>query len=167
MQPLGPPDAHFLSAAIGWIELGVLQEAKVDLERIAPALRRHPDVLEVCWMLHAQEKDWQEGLAAARALIEVAPHRSSGWLHRAYALRRVHGGGLRAAWDALQPVSEKFPKESTIPYNLACYACQLDRLDEARQWLQRALKIAGKRKIKPMALNDEDLEPLWEEIKRL
>ena len=167
MQPLGPPDAHFLSAAIGWIELGDLQEAKVDLERIAPGLRRHPDVLEVRWVLHAQEKDWQEGLAAACALIEVAPHRSSGWLHRAYALRRVEGGGLQAAWDALQPAAEKFPKESNIPYNLACYACQMGALDEARQWLQRALAIAEKTQIKLMALNDEDLEPLWEEIKQL
>ena len=40
-------------------------------------------------------------------------------------------------------------------------------LDEARQWLQRALAIAEKTQIKLMALNDEDLEPLWEEIKRL
>ena len=79
----------------------------------------------------------------------------------------MKGGGLQAAWDALLPAFEKFPKEPTIPYNLACYACQLRRLDEARQWLERAVKIAGKEKIKFMALNDDDLEPLWQEIKRL
>jgi hypothetical protein len=62
---------------------------------------------------------------------------------------------------------EKFPKEPTVPYNLACYVCQQGRLDEARQWLERAVKIAGKEKIKFMALNDDDLQPLWEEIKRL
>jgi len=167
MQSLGPPDTHFLSAAAGWCELGSIAEAKVELERIAPVLRHHPDVLEVRWRIHAQEKNWEEGLAAAEKLVEVAPQRSAGWLHRAYALRRAQRGGLQAAWDVLLPAVEKFPKEPIIPYNLSCYACQLGRLDQARQWLQRAVKVAGKEKIKFMALNDDDLAPLWEEIKKL
>jgi len=166
MQPLSPPDTHFLSAAAGWYELGNITEAKAELERISPALREHPDVLELRWLVHAQEKNWEQGLEVAEKLVEIAPERSSGWLHRAYALRRVQRGGLQTAWDALLPAFEKFPKEPTIPYNLACYACQIGRLDEAREWLQRAVKIAGKEKIKFMALNDDDLEPLWEEIKR-
>ena len=167
MQLLGPPDTHFLSAAVGWCELGNVAEAKVELERIAPALGQHPDVLEVRWLILAQEKNWEEGLAVAEALVEVAPQRSAGWLHRAYALRRAKRGGLQAAWDVLLPAFERFPKEPIISYNLSCYACQLGRLDQARQWLQRAVKVAGKEKIKFMALNDDDLSPLWEEIKKL
>jgi tetratricopeptide (TPR) repeat protein len=167
MEPIRPPDAHFLSAAVGWCELGNVAEAKADLERIAPALRQHPDVLEVRWLIHAQEKNWDEGLAVAEKLVELAPERSSGWLHRAYALRRAPRGGLQAAWDALLPAFEKFPEEPIISYNLCCYACQLGRLDQARQWLQRAVKVAGKEKIKFMALNDDDLAPLLEEIKML
>jgi tetratricopeptide (TPR) repeat protein len=167
MESLGPPDTHFLSAAVGWCELGSVAEAKVELERIAPVLRQHPDVLEVRWLIHAQEKDWEEGLAVAEKLVEVAPQRSNGWLRRAYALRRAKRGGLQAAWDVLLPAVEKFPEEPIIPYNLSCYACQLGRLDQARQWLQGAVKGAGKEKIKSMALNDDDLAPLWEEIKKL
>jgi len=60
--------------------------------------------------------------------------------------RRVKSGGLQAAWGMLLPAFEKFPEEPTIPYNLACYACQMKRLDEARQWLERAATIAGKRR---------------------
>ena len=41
------------------------------------------------------------------------------------------------------------------------------KLDEARQWLRQALKIGGKKAIKGMALADEDLQPLWEEIRQL
>ena len=167
MQSLGPPDTHFLSAAVGWCELGSVTEAKAELERIAPVLRDHPDVLEARWRIHAQEKNWEEGLAVAEKLVEIAPQRSSGWLHRAYALRRAQRRGLQAAWDVLLPAFEKFPEEPIIPYNLSCYACQLGRLDQARQWLQRAVKAAGKEKIKLMALNDDDLAPLWEEIKKL
>jgi len=162
---LGPPDTHFLTAAVGWLELGNVAEAGTELERVAPALRDHPEVLEVRWLIHAQEKNWEAGVAVAQKLVEVAPQRFSGWLHRAYALRRAKGGGLGAASDALLPAVEKFPGEPTVPYNLACYACQKGLLAEAREWLQRAVKIAGRENIRSMALNDEDLQQLWEEIK--
>ena len=62
--------------------------------------------------------------------------------------------------------AEAFPKESIIPFNLACYACQMRQLEEARAWLRRALKIGGKQKIKQLALDDPDLQPLWEEIRK-
>ena len=167
MQALGPPDTHFLTAAVGWLELGNTREAAAELERVVPALRQHPDVLEVRWLIHAQDSDWDSGLAVAVQLIEFAPNRPSAWLHRAYALRRAGGGGLQAAWDALLPAVGKFPGQPTISYNLACYACQLGRLDDARHWLRTALKAGDKNKIKTMALNDDDLEPLWEEVRRI
>jgi Flp pilus assembly protein TadD len=147
--------------------LGSITEAKAELERIAPELRHHPEVLEASWLIHAQEKNWEEGLVVAEKLVDVAPQCSTGWLHRAYALRRAKRGGLQAAWDVLLPAAEKFPGEPIISYNLACYACQLGHLKQARQWLQRAVKVASKEKIKVMALNDDDLAPLWEEINKL
>ena len=164
MKPLEPPDTHCLSAAVGWLELGNLAEAKVELAQVRAEQHQHPNVLEVRWLLCAEEKDWPAGLQVARALLEAAPKRSSGWLHQAYALRRVPEGGVKPAWDALLPALEKFPKEPTIPYNLACYACQMQQLDDARSWLKRALALGGKERMKAMALEDPDLEPLWEEI---
>ena len=62
---------------------------------------------------------------------------------------------------------ERFPKVPTIPYNLACYACQLGNLEEARQWLAKAIKIRSTEEIKQMALADPDLQPMWDEIKKL
>ena len=82
-------------------------------------------------------------------------------------MRRAPGGGLQAAWDALIPAVDRFPKEPTIPYNLACYACQLEKLDEARRWFQRALGVGQKAKLKSMGASDPDLRPLWGEIKTL
>jgi hypothetical protein len=49
-------------------------------------------------------------------------------------------------------------------YNLACYACQLGHLQEAREWLRRAIAIENAESIKAMALRDADLRPLWNEI---
>jgi hypothetical protein len=77
----------------------------------------------------------------------------------------VPGGGLRAAWNALAPALDRFPKHEIIPYNLACYACQLDQLDQARILFQRALATGNKKHLKEMALDDSDLQPLWNEIR--
>ncbi|MDB6123227.1 MAG: hypothetical protein JWQ71_2220 [Pedosphaera sp.] len=167
MLKLAPPDSFFLSAAEGWIELGNFAEAKAELSQISEPHQNHPFVLELRYSIQAQEQDWAAALETARALLALAPELSFGWLHQAYALRRAPGGGLEAAWDALLPAMERFPKEPTVAYNLACYACQLQRLDEARRFLKRACEIGGKGKIKAMALNDSDLQPLWPEIHSL
>jgi hypothetical protein len=167
MQKLEPPDTHFFFASIGWLELGNLAEAHAELVQISAAQQEHPDVLEVRWLVSAEQKHWEEGLQIAQALLRRAPKRSSGWLHQAYALRRVPDGGVQKAWEALLPACEKFPKEPTIPFNLSCYACQLRQLDAARDWLKRAVAVGGKEKIKQMALKDSDLEPLWDEIRQL
>jgi hypothetical protein len=167
METIGPPDTHHLLAALGWIELGNAAEAKAELARVSPSLAQHPDVLEMTWTVHATGKNWSEALQAAEQLVVCAGDRPVGWLHRAYALRRVPGGGLQAARDALLPAVDRFPEEPTIPYNLACYACQLQQLDEARLWLHRAAAVGEKGKIKAMASADSDLEPLWTEIKTL
>lgn len=75
---------------------------------------------------------------------------------------------MQAAWDALLPAAEKFPDVHVIPFNLACYACQMGRLPEARDWLKRALEIAGKarnqKRVRLRALDEPDLEPLWKEL---
>jgi Flp pilus assembly protein TadD len=167
MAPLEPPDIFFLSAAVGWLELGNATEAAAELEKISPKNQRQPDVLEVRWMLLAEAKRWDDALKITHALVQAAPDRSSSWLHHAYALRRASTGGLQPAWDALLSAHAKFPREATIAFNLSCYACQLQQLEEARSWFHRALKLGGKDKIKAMALGDADLEPLWAEIREL
>jgi hypothetical protein len=167
MHKLEPPDTHHFSAAIGWLELGLPAEARAELAQITLALQDTPDVLEVRWLVAAEEKQWEEGLQIARTLLQRAPKRSSGWLHQAYALRRVPDGSVARAWEALLPACDRFPKEPIIPYNLSCYACQMQQLDTARVWFKRAVAVGGMERIKRMALQDPDLEPLWAEIRAL
>jgi hypothetical protein len=97
----------------------------------------------------------------------VVPETAAGWLHRAYALRRVNEDGLIVAWHALLPAAEKFPSEAVVAYNLSCYACQMNEMVTARTWLHQAIKVGRKEEIKKMALADEDLKPLWSEIQEL
>jgi hypothetical protein len=156
-----------LDAAIGWLGLGSVADARAELDCIPPDQQSHPAVLEARWLVCAYEKTWHDALVVADQEIAAAPEAVSGWLHRAYALRRVDGGSLALAWDALFPAAERFPSEPVVAYNLSCYACQMNDLDASRVWLQRAVKSGGKETIKKMALDDDDLKPLWPEIKHL
>ena len=163
---LEPPDAHTVNAALGWLELGNAREALVELDHVTDANKDHAGVLELRWAALAELKDWTAAFAVATRLVEVAPDHASGWLHRAFALRRAPGGGLPNAWDALRPAAERFPKELLVAFNLACYACQLHRLDEARHWLKRAETLGKPEEVRAMALADADLEPLWPELRK-
>lgn len=164
MQGLEPSDIHRLNAALGWLGLNAPADARAELDAIAPAQQSHPAALETRWLLCAHEQNWREGLAVAERELQFAPDASAGWLHRAYALRRVAGGSLPQAWDALLPAAKKFPTEPVIAFNLACYACQMEQPDIARHWLHQAMNLGGKAAIKKMALADDDLKPLWNEI---
>lgn len=165
MPKLEPPDTHALSAALGWLELGNARESIAELDHVSPGNQHHPSVLEVRWAVLANLKQWDAALSAARKLVEIAPQKVSGWLHLAYALRRAPDGGLPQAWEALLPASDRFPDQLLVAFNLACYACQLGHLDEARQWWQRALGLGDYAQLRQMALTDKDLEPLWPEIR--
>ncbi|MFM1770589.1 MAG: hypothetical protein RJA22_3118 [Verrucomicrobiota bacterium] len=163
---LPPPDVHHLRAALGWLELGNHVEAGEELARISPDHLAHPDVLELRWMVCAEGKSWAAAADVARALVDAAPDRVSGWVHRAYAERRRPGGGLPQAEAALLPALALFPKESIVPYNLACYAAQLGRLEQAWERLQRAMETEGNREtIRQRALADADLESLWPRLR--
>lgn len=166
MSQLEPPDSHFYSAAQGWIELGLPAEAENELLRISPENQAQPCILDLRWDLAARNEDWPKGLAISQQLLDSAPDQVTGWLHRSYSLRRLPAGGLQAAWDALWPARGKFPGEPIVHFNLACYAAQLGRLDEAWDLFQDALKAGEPKIIRQMALHDPDLEPLWERIRQ-
>lgn len=165
MKPIEPPDAHRFNAATGWLELGNHSEAWAELASISSVNQGHPAVLDLRWMLCAAENKWDDGFQVAQQLITALPDEPACWLHCAYALRRKTGGGVELARDFLAPAAERFPREPVIAFNLACYACQLQELDEARRWFQRACEVGGKKKIRAMALADEDLRALWPELR--
>jgi len=165
---LHPPDIHHLRAAVGWLELGNATEAGEEIARITPVNLEHPLVLKARWQICAAGQSWNAAVPLAEKLVGIAPDHAENWIQRAYTLRRAQGAGLQQAWDALLPALSRFPKEPIIPFNLACYAAQFGRPEEAIQWLRQALDLASDRgSIRNMALADKDLESLWDKIREL
>jgi Flp pilus assembly protein TadD len=164
MKPLEPPDSHHLSAAIGWLELGDVVEAGAELEKIAPPFQSHPAVLVVRYDFHAAAGKWNEAVEIAGALTRLEPDEPGVWISLAYATRRKSGGGIAPARAILIQARRTFSKEPIIAYNLACYDCQLGDLNAARLWLEKACLLGNVLKIKHMARQDPDLEPLWSDL---
>ena len=162
MKPLEPADLQHLRSAQGWLELGDHLAANDELEKITARLRAHPDVLKLRWRVYAKAKKWDVCLEIARTLTEMEPDKPGGWIDYAQSLHRLNR--TQEANDLLASVVSRFPKQTTLYYHLAVYACHLQLLREAWSWLERAFEIGDARQIKLKALDDPDLEPLWTDI---
>jgi len=94
----------------------------------------------------------------AKRLNEFEPNEVQWVVSYAFATRRAVS--IEVAKEILLKSVSKFPREATILFNLACYDCQLGRLDSAKAYLRRAFEIDPQWRIQ--ALEDEDLKPLWD-----
>ncbi len=161
------PDVHHFDAAQGWLGLRNAAEAFAELARIRPELQSHP-VVRAAWLdAWIANGDWARAREAAQALCGEFPDEPGFWLHLAYATRRAAAaGGLEAAELILRGVEAQFPKQWVIPFNRACYYCQMGQLADAKGCLARALEVGGAR-IRRQALEDEDLKPLWPMLTRM
>ena len=165
MKALEPPDSLHLSAGEGWLELGNYLEANEELERISPEMRAHPLVLRIRYGIYEKAGKWDMAAEVARGISAMLPGNSWGWIQWAFALHELKRTG--EAKCVLLPIADKFQEDWQISYNLACYCCQLGELSESMLWLGQAIDRAGKREIRLKALDDPDLEPLWNDISEI
>jgi hypothetical protein len=156
------PDAVHLEAAEGWLMLGDVQEASVELRRIRSEFQQHPLVLEVQWRKCEAAGETEAACTISRRLCEMAPDQVRYWICHANSLRRYRGA--LAAAELLKMTAERFPNEPIIFYNLACYLAQLGLWQESCNWLLRSFEAEGGEEFKVIALVDPDLRPLWENI---
>ncbi|XHR28940.1 MAG: tetratricopeptide repeat protein [Chthoniobacteraceae bacterium] len=151
-------DQPYLNRAEGFLGLGMFKDAEAELAKMSPALAAAPEVLVVRLSIYQEEQRWAAMQAAAHKLAALDPGSFHWIVSLAYATRRAES--IEAARAILMDALDRFPTEAIIPYNLACYACQLGDLGVARQFLDIALRLAPE--MKPMAREDEDLKPLWD-----
>ena len=102
------------------------------------------------------------GMAAAVAshLVKVEPENEAWWINLAYSVRRIEG--VEKAEAILLRAQAIHPKVAMIAFNLACYASVTGRMEEAKERLRHAIELD--KDIRRLALDDEDLKPLWDWI---
>lgn len=131
-----------LEAARGWLELGDPRTATQELESITGLRRAQPDVLRVRLQIAMEARDWRNALALAQGLIRVTQHDPEIFLWRSEAVRHLPEGGVQPALASLLEVANDFPNEAAIPFQLACYNCQLGHEATAKCWLALAFEAA-------------------------
>jgi tetratricopeptide (TPR) repeat protein len=105
-------------------------------------------------------KKWELMAVVAGKLVEWNPDQTGHFVDLAYATRRAES--IQAAHTILERAAGLHPNDGTIKFNLACYETQMGNLDRAKAHLKRATKLDAKFRL--MALDDPDLEPLWESL---
>ncbi len=89
--------------------------------------------------------------------LKVQPENAGWWISLAYAVRRAES--VEKAEAILLRAQAIHPQFAVIAFNLACYASVTGRFEEAKTRLQHAIDLD--KDIREMALDDEDLRPLW------
>jgi len=74
----------------------------------------------------------------AKTLNRELPQDEFGGVHAAVALYRM--GQTREAKELSLDVAERFLKDWSVRYNLACYCTQLKELEEAQEWFKAAME---------------------------
>jgi tetratricopeptide (TPR) repeat protein len=147
-----------VTAASGFAELGLYQEAVEELEDLPESSRDDIPVLATWLLVYQSWGKWSEAEAVAERLIQKDPDEADWYVALGFAVRRAQS--LAAAEVILSAALQKFPGNATIHFNLACYYAQLGDLEKARQSVERAIAIDET--FKKVALADPDLKPLRE-----
>ena len=135
-------------------------DANAELEEIDPEVRHVPEVLEIRVQIYQALKKWELMQTVAKKLAEYDAKNPQWAISWAYAARRADS--IQAAKRILLEAVEQHPQHALMHYNLACYECQLGDLEVGKTRLEHALKIDPQLRV--MALDDEDLKPLWDQI---
>jgi len=151
------PTRKHLDYALGYLELGLLAEAREELARIPSADRQNTDVLAVRLELAMAEETWEDVIALAPQVVCADPSAERPWIVWAYALRERQR--ITEARDILLRGEQAITApDILVDYNLACYYCLLGDFPEARRRLDRV--FAREPHWKEEARHDPDLAAL-------
>jgi Tfp pilus assembly protein PilF len=146
-----------ISHVRGYLELGMIKEAKAELEAIPDEESRRPEVVALkVGFLQAREQ-WKELRKYARDLVESEPGEAGWWIIWAYAARR--DSSVKAE-KILLKAEIQHPADATIQFNLGCYACVLGNLVQAKVRIIRSITLDSA--FLKNALDDPDLANLRE-----
>ncbi len=151
-----------LRTAEGCIELGMYAEADAELGKIdssCPALSR---VLALKLCSYAGMAKWELMAAVAENLAKHNPNDVQWAIWWAYSVGK--GQAIEAAKAILIRALQIHPNDPRLHYALCCYESRLQHFKMAKRHLARAVQLDSRLKL--VALNDEDLQPLWSEIEQ-
>ena len=142
-----------INAAQGYSELGMHDEALLELDAIPAPMSRRPELVEMRLLILMHARRWKQALPVARRLCEVSPDASGGYIHAAFCLHEL--GRTREAREVLLKGPPCLLNEAVFYYNLACYDVALGDREQAVENLERSFRMD--KKFRQFAQTDPDL----------
>lgn len=144
-----------LDYARGYLALGLVNEATLELNNIEEGDLEAIEVRAVRVELHVAAKQWELVLKTAQPLCEISPENEGAWIAWASALRQ-----LQRVKEAEEVLLKAEPlhggKSAVLHYNLACYACLQGYHMEAEKHLAKACKMDDR--LSQQSIDEPDLQ---------
>ncbi len=147
-----------LRTALGWLELGLPEDALRELEALEPRDRMRKQALELKLVAQMKAERWNAGADTGRLLCLREPKEARFFIHAAYCLHET--GDTEAARNWLMTGPSSLIKDPLFHYNIACYHAVLGERNQAKSHLQRAFSMDES--LRGRAREDEDLAALDE-----
>jgi tetratricopeptide (TPR) repeat protein len=142
----------------GYLHLEMYAEANDELENLPNEAKAHPLVLLGRLELLMEMARWEDGVILGQSLCELWPDEYEFWFKAAYCLHEDKRTAEAKATLIRAPAAIR--DTALYCYNLACYETQLGNLGEAKTLLKQCFQ--KDKRLREGALDDPDLEPLWD-----
>lgn len=150
--------AKHLAYAAGYLQLGLLDDARDELAPLSPENLATAPALTLRLELAMAADAWADVVTLAPDLVSLDSTKERPWVAWAYALRELNR--VPEAQEILLAGSRLISDPSPlVDYNLACYASLLGELNDARQLL--AAVFARDKSWRKIAREDTDLAALY------
>ena len=161
---LSMTSAKLKDAARGYLYLRMPEDALAELARVP---KRKPvddeggesldlELLDLKLAAEMMAKNWNEAVTTSLLLCRRKPKKSRYFIHAAYCLHET--GDTHKAKQILLSGPKELLEEPLFHYNMACYLAVLEKPDQAKHYLEKAIELDAS--LEQTALEDEDLEAL-------
>lgn len=149
-----------LTAAQGYLELGMPAEALEELNTLPGDLVSHAEILQLKLVILMQLRSWDSACEICHALRNRFPQLTVGFIHGAFCLHEM--GHTKEAKNLLLAGPPALLREATYHYNLGCYEAVLGNVEEALQYLRTSFAMDQNFRI--IAQRDPDLKSLADKL---
>lgn len=149
-------ESNHITAAEGFLDLGMLEQAWDQLEESDPRRRADPEVLAMRLRILERMGRFDMGAEIARGAVQAHPNELDLWLLGSRHIRAAEG--IDSALEFLLGSGERFTSKAAYWFELACIHCQLGDLDRTADCTRRAVDLD--RSYQMRVLDHPDLEAL-------
>jgi lipopolysaccharide biosynthesis regulator YciM len=147
-----------LLATEGYLELGMLDDARLEYNRLPVEAKRSAEGLSLLIEIHRADGNFADLKPLAERLCVIDSDNVDRWIDLALMLSEE--AMLENARELLREALDRFPDTALVHFHLARFECILGNLAVATEHLCRSQKLCPVCRV--LALTDEaDLLPIW------